>query len=156
MALAASAALAYPAAYLAIEYGLLARAGVRFVLQGRYYLPGLAPQLLLVLLAWEAPLPPRWCPLAGLAHPAAMIALNWYALFVALVPRYVGADPAAPLGIAWARLTALAPDFSRPGLLIALFLLALAAQAAWLLAAGLAWPSAAATEPRMRKRAASR
>ena len=132
------AAVAHLVTYVAIEYRIASVLRSITVLQGRYYLPGIAAQMLLALLAWEAFVPRRWRALAGLpglALAAAMIAFNWYALFGVLAPRYVGADPAAPLGIPWDRLTILAPGFDRPPLLIALFLLTLAAQAAWLLVA---------------------
>ena len=135
LALAAVAAVAHVAAYVAIEYRIATVLRVATVLQGRYYLPGIAAQTLLVLLAWEALVPHRVRAVRALVGPAlaaAMVALNWYALFGVIVPRYVGADPAAPLGIPWARLTLLAPDFNRPPLLIALFVLTLLAQAAWL------------------------
>lgn len=137
LALTATAAVAYLVVYVAIEYRIAVVLRSITVLQGRYYLPGLAAQFLLVLLAWEAFVPARWRAVPALALVAALVAFNWYALFGVLVPRYVGAEPSAFLGVPWDRLTLLAPPFERPPLLVAVFLLALATQAVWLLVLGL-------------------
>lgn len=139
LAVSAAGALAPLLMYLAIEFRIAVVLRAVTVLQGRYYLPGLAAQMLLVALAWAAFVPVRWRMLPELTLAAAMIALNWYALLGAIVPRYVGFAPDALLGIPWDRLTTLAPSFNRPPLLIAVFVLALLAQAALLLVAGLDW-----------------
>jgi len=86
----ACATLGYLAFYTLLDFRSMQDAGTSFGIQGRYFLPPVIGQMAWVMVGMTLPVPQRlrwaWAWLVG----AGMIALNVYALFGVILPRYYG------------------------------------------------------------------
>jgi len=76
--------------YTYVDFRLARDLGGIFIIQGRYFLPAIIGQMAWMALGLVRPVPSQWRRWWSWSIGAGMVALNLYALFGVIVPRYYG------------------------------------------------------------------